>query len=114
MIDNHQLLLSARRFSDAHEEALKTRNLVLDQYMEWKDGFHIEHIQKMLNSMNIETSIQTLNSTDGLVCHNIHGILRAPRGDGKEGIVFVTPLAMHDSKSLMHEVFRSKRLGFYY
>ena len=30
-------------------------------------------------------------------CANLHGVLRAPRGDGKEAMVIVTPLGTADA-----------------
>ncbi|CAD7698383.1 unnamed protein product [Ostreobium quekettii] len=53
-----------------------------------------------MRALGLDTSVQVLDMVGPMVnaslqCSNVHGILRAPRGDGKEGMALVTPITLN-------------------
>ncbi|GMH43469.1 hypothetical protein BSKO_11391 [Bryopsis sp. KO-2023] len=85
-------VLPTYRASNAIREAPLFRKSTLEAIGKLKGGAHVDFVAKALESIGLEVSIQAFNSSSSIACKNVHGILRSPRGDGKEAMVFVTPL----------------------
>lgn len=72
---------------------------VLESKKSFQDGGHVEFVVQTLTSIGIDVSVQNFNSSDGLLCHNVHGILYTAKGDGKEAMVLATPLALQNGEA---------------
>ena len=55
--------------------------------------------QLLLSSLDVEWTVQRFNNSvkgTEISCQNLHSVLPTQRGDGKEGIVFVTPVDIRE------------------
>ncbi|KAL2915422.1 Glycosyl phosphatidyl inositol protein transamidase complex subunit [Polyrhizophydium stewartii] len=71
----------------------------------WGDGMTTLNQSELLatefDALGFDVSVQDftfLKEDEYITGHNVHGILRAPRGDGTEAMVLAAPMTMHDGE----------------
>lgn len=93
--------LMLHRAGNGSAAAMKIYDAVKGSQGSLQDGAHVEFVVQALTSLGVEVSVQHFNSSDGVLCHNIHGILYSAKGDGKEAMVLATPLALQNGESYL-------------